>query len=610
MLRLSASLGSIRLPADNNPNALKECRCRGISVEIPPELQSMLSGEQGPTKQKAARLVVDLAASAGASEFTRCKHAHVSGVSVITGGHGLRRFLSDLSGDSEGVVSIPTTLNSAGCDREQIEEMGIDYENFLEYQFEIIHAYSELGIEATLSCTPYDRGIEMESGIGSWAESNAVCYSNSYTSLMTNRESGLSALATALTGWAPLWGLHIEDNRIPNILVKVEASMENLADWSVLGDWIGMQLKPDWNLPWGMMPRIVGLPAEENFEVRKALTAAAANYGCPMLWADGLTADAPEVDSFEGELVFGEAELAERYAELAPTGTVDLVVIGCPQASVGEVRATAAAARSRMELGQRIPDRRLWVFTSGYNYDLLDADGTVALLEEAGALVLRDTCPEVTPYNRSKYNHLLTNSLKAEHYLKSGLNRLPTSVARIEDCVAHAFDPNLVTGARPILGAKGVKAMATNKTRQTGEAVMNGHGIPSQSDWKVRGKAMVSDVPITYLGYVNRDTGVIEEPGHPLDGIAIEDTVLIYPKGSGSTVAPFVLMGLIYTGKGPRAIVNRDVCPLTLPAASLLAVPYAHGFDDDPTLAINDGDEVEMTLEDGSVQLRVISRVA
>ena len=56
----------------------------------------------------------------------------------------------------------------------------------------------------------------------------------------------------------------------------------------------------------------------------------------------------------------------------------------------------------------------------------------------------------------------------------------------------------------------------------------------------------MTDVPITYLGYVNRDTGVIEEPGHLLDGIPIRDTVLIYPKGSGSTVAPFVLMGLIY----------------------------------------------------------------
>jgi len=568
----------------------------------------MLTGSMGPTKQKAARLVVDLASAAGATEFIEVENAHVSGVSVITGGHGLRRFLSDLSGDPEGNVAIPTTLNSAGCDNQRMEEMGIDHPDFLEQQFEIVHAYSELGIDAILSCTPYDRGIEDDEGIGSWAESNAVCFSNSYTSLITNRESGLSALATALTGWAPLWGLHLESNRVPNILVRVECAMEDLADWSILGDWMGMQVRPDWSLPWGMMPRLVGLPADANFEMRKALTAAAANYGCPMLWADGLTADAPEVDSFEGELVFGEAELAERYADLAPTGTVDLVVIGCPQASVGEARATAAAVRARMELSQRIPDRRLWVFTSGYNYDLLEADGTVALLEEAGALVLRDTCPEVTPYNRSKYNHLLTNSLKAEHYLKSGLNRLPTSVARIEDCVAHAFDPNLATGDRPILGAKGVKAMATNKTRQTGEAVMTGHGIPSQSDWNIRGKAMVSDVPITYLGYVNRDTGVIEEPGHPLDGVAIEDTVLIYPKGSGSTVAPFVLMGLIYTGKGPRAIVNRDVCPLTLPAASLLAVPYAHGFDDDPTLAINDGDEVEMTLEDGSVQLRVISR--
>ena len=70
---------------------------------------------------------------------------------------------------------------------------------------------------------------------------------------------------------------------------------------------------------------------------------------------------------------------------------------------------------------------------------------------------MRETCPEVVHYNHSKVKHILTNSMKAEHYLKSGLNRLPTSVARIEDCVAHAFDPNLVTGARPILGAKGVK---------------------------------------------------------------------------------------------------------------------------------------------------------
>ena len=119
---------------------------------------------------------------------------------------------------------------------------------------------------------------------------------------------------------------------------------------------------------------------------------------------------------------------------------------------------------------------------------------------------------------------------------------------------------------------------------------------------------MVTDVAITYLGYVNRDTGVVEEVGHPLDGRSIEDTILIYPKGSGSTVAPYVLMGLIYTGKGPKAIVNRDVCSLTLPACSLLDVPYSHGFDQDPCLAVNDGDLVRVSKTGTDVVLEVLQR--
>lgn len=190
-------------------------------MDLPARLSAQLSGEEGATRQKAARLVVDLAYTANSNGFIEVDNAHVSGVSVITGGHGLRRFLSDLSDDADGKVVIPTTLNSAGCDKERMKEMDIAWPDFLEQQFEIIDAYQKLGIEATLSCTPYDRGIETESGIASWAESNAVCFSNSWTSLITNRESGLSALATALTGYAPRWGLHLEENRIPNIIVEV-----------------------------------------------------------------------------------------------------------------------------------------------------------------------------------------------------------------------------------------------------------------------------------------------------------------------------------------------------------------------------------------------------
>ena len=324
-----------------------------------------------------------------------------------------------------------------------------------------------------------------------------------------------------------------------------------------------------------------------------------------MLWIENNGLDTSEIQS---KLIFNEKELAIRYNELAPKGEVDLVVIGCPQASVGEVRATAAEVRTRMELGEKIPNHRLWVFTSSYNYKTLENDGTVNLLEEAGALVLKDTCPEVTPYNRTKYNHLITNSLKAEHYLTSGLNNMPTSVAKIEECVAIAFDPFRIEGERPTLEEKSHGIVQSAKTYQTGKITLQGESLPSQNEWEIYGRALVTDVPITYLGYVNRDSGVIEDPGHPLDGVAIEDTILIYPKGSGSTVAPYVLMGLIYTGKGPKGIVNRDVCPLSMPAASLLGVPYATKFDEDPCLEINSGDEIVMKLENGTVRLEVIQR--
>ena len=587
-------------------------------MDLPERLLSQLEGLEGPTRQKAARLVLDLAETAQSDGFVEAVHAHVSGVSVITGGHGLRQFLADLSATSDGKVAIPTTLNSAGCDHEKMDEMDITWPNFLEQQFEIIQAYEQLGIQATLSCTPYDRGIDDGSGIASWAESNAVCFSNTWTSLITNRESGLSALATALTGYAPRWGLHLPQHRVPNILVDVKAGLTELSDWSVLGDWIGKQVRPEWDMPFGPMPLITGLPSYISFASKKALTAAAANYGCALLWADGHSQDpplsrtedgwSPPELGWKGVLTFTEEDLAKRYQELAPTGQVDLVVIGCPQASLEEIRTTASAVRSHMEMGKHIPDHRLWVFTSGENYELARADGSLDLLEDAGALILKDTCPEVTPYNRTKYNHLLTNSLKAEHYLTSGLNRLPTSVMPIQSCVLHAFDPSLSEGERPTLHAKAQPQHATNKTHQGGEVSLLGRGLNSQDDYVVTGPAMVSDVPITYLGYVNRDSGVIEEPGHPLDGQAIEDTVLIYPKGSGSTVAPYVLMGLLYTGKGPKAIVNRDVCALTLPACSLLGLPYGHDFDQDPCMAINNGDIVELRRSGSTVSLTVLER--
>ena len=81
------------------------------------EQLEMLEGGQGPTKQKAIRLLIDLGEAANAEKLVSVVSAHVSGVSPLTGGDGLIRFLKDLGSEENVKTAVETTLNSAGCDR-------------------------------------------------------------------------------------------------------------------------------------------------------------------------------------------------------------------------------------------------------------------------------------------------------------------------------------------------------------------------------------------------------------------------------------------------------------------------------------------------------------
>jgi len=68
-------------------------------ISINDNQEAMLAGEKGAAKQMAMRLLLDMAAASGASELIRIQSAHLSGVSPLTGGYGLRRFLARLTED-------------------------------------------------------------------------------------------------------------------------------------------------------------------------------------------------------------------------------------------------------------------------------------------------------------------------------------------------------------------------------------------------------------------------------------------------------------------------------------------------------------------------------
>jgi hypothetical protein len=590
------------------------------TIQLNEEQQKMLAGEYGRAKQMAMRLVLDLAATAGAMKLIPIQSAHLSGVSPLTGGLGLRQFLARLAEDPQAHVAVPTTLNAAGCDAAQFDKMGIVAPNFLDHNNEIVARYTQLGVRPTQSCTPYEWEDVVTTGTGAWAESNAICFGNSYCGLYTNRESGLSALASALTGYTPYYGLLDEANRRPNLRVTVTASLSDPTDFSILGDWIGMQRKPSWRMPLGPIPVISGLPNALTHEQKKALSAAAANYGCPLLYIEGLSEIPP--GDIQDELVFSPADLQARYDALYPKTAVSLITLGCPQASIGELRAAATALRGK----QIHPDGPpLWIFTSAQNKAIAEKTGIAQIITQSGALLLENTCPEVVPYDQSWVHHILTNSMKAEHYIKSGLNGIPVSVMTLADCVAAAVgERKLAVGEAglkvskqglPDKSASTITAQVdTNpQTRKPAKSQApsfrsSGRGLPSQSDFVVTGEAFVTDTPITLLGFVNRETGVIEEPGHPANGQSMAGKIAIFPKGSGSTVAPYVLLELYYRGKAPLAIVNTHIDQQSAPACSLEGIPYAYDFDDDIIANIRTGDTVTLKRQGDSVIIQVVGK--
>jgi hypothetical protein len=113
------------------------------------------------------------------------------------------------------------------------------------------------------------------------------------------------------------------------------------------------------------------------------------------------------------------------------------------------------------------------------------------------------------------------------------------------------------------------------------------------------GEALVSRVPIGFLGGVDPDTGVVLEPGHPLQGQSVGGKVLVFPTGKGSTVGSYTLLRLARGPSRPAAIVNRDSEAIVAVGAIIGEIPMVDQVDIDlihtGDWVVVDGDEVVVT---------------
>jgi predicted aconitase len=292
-------------------------------------------------------------------------------------------------------VVVETTLNPMGYDRDHPEGIA---EKFQQRQASIVKSYERMGVMPSFTCTPYEVFDFPQKGAAvSFAESNAAVYSNSLLGLMTNKESALSALASSVTGKAPLSDLRLEAARNPRVGIEAGFKFESELDYGLLGYFAGKVIKES-------SVAFSGMPKPSTIEA-KALSAAIGTSGSCGMFTLGEAKEKISFDKKEAKGVMDELSTAEDG---------DIITLGSPQLGMNELDLLA-----KLTEGKKFT-KRCMIFCSRAIHNQAAKVGLTGKLERSGAEFMCDSCTCLTPYvTKEKYDSVVANSVKGAYYLNS-----------------------------------------------------------------------------------------------------------------------------------------------------------------------------------------------
>src|SRR5215211_6608421 len=126
--------------------------------------------------------------------------------------------------------------------------------------------------------------------------------------------------------------------------------------------------------------------------------------------------------------------------------------------------------------------------------------------------------------------------------------------------------------------------------------VVAGQSVVSGS---ASGEALAADMPLSFWGGFDPETGVIIDRRHPLVGQLATGRVLVIPSGRGSCSGSGVLLESIHNGTAPMAIITSRLDPVISLGCILgdelyAAHPPLLVVPDRDRLDIETGDEIEI----------------
>jgi len=115
------------------------------------------------------------------------------------------------------------------------------------------------------------------------------------------------------------------------------------------------------------------------------------------------------------------------------------------------------------------------------------------------------------------------------------------------------------------------------------------------------GEALVLDVPFSFIGDFDPETGNITILNHPLFGKSLANKILVCPTGKGGTIAPFIAYQAKKKGNAPAAILCKKVEPILCESALAIDIPILDSLSEDPVEHIKTGQFISIENDEVSV---------
>ncbi len=362
------------------------------------EEERMISGEMGEGLKIAMEIILKLGEFYGAERTIKITSSQISGVSYRNIGDAgidlLRKF-------RDSKVSVKTYLNPIAFDLNYPHDFTED-ENFISKQMEIVRIFNDLGVYESLTCTPYYYYTPSIGEHLAWAESSAIVYANSVLGARTNRESGISALASSLTGRTAYYGMHMDENRKASIFIDTDFTPDYYTA-TVLGLYIG-------NMFNGRISYF--RKAENDLDTLKQLGAAMnATGSTPMFHVENITPEyRNSIDSEKEKIFIERSEIEEFRKKISSDIDPDVLMAGCPHLSSNEIKKIAGYVKNkRVKNGKSI-----FLFTSRKIKN--ENSEIVKIIENTGIRIYTDTCMVVSPL-KERFSSIYLSSGKSSYYI-------------------------------------------------------------------------------------------------------------------------------------------------------------------------------------------------